>query len=264
MFWQKHQELLQSGRPFALVVLTQTLGSAPQEAGAKMLCNEQGLIYGTVGGGKVEALALKKAAELIATKSATAFVDWHLEKDVGMTCGGRVKLYFETYASADWPIAIFGAGHVAQALVSALLPLKARIYCIDARADWIAALPDSPKVEKRHCATPAMEVHSLPDNAFVLMMTQGHATDFPVLLECLKREKKFPYVGVIGSKSKRAVLVKDLIAAGVDPTQAEQFFCPVGLPIGKSEPAEIAVSIVAQLISLRDAPKERHEGDPKD
>ena len=122
MFWQKHHELLTSGQQFVLVVLTETLGSAPQEAGAKLLCNTQGLIHGTIGGGKVEALALKKAAELLAHQSATAFVDWHLEKDVGMTCGGRVKLYFETYVAADWPIAIFGAGHVAQALVSALLP----------------------------------------------------------------------------------------------------------------------------------------------
>ena len=254
MFWQKHHDLIESGRPFVLVVLTETLGSAPQEAGAKMLCDADGLIYGTVGGGKVEALALKTAAGLLTNKSATAFVDWHLEKDVGMTCGGRVKLYFETYAAADWPIVIFGAGHVAQALVSALLPLKARICCVDARADWIAALPDSPKLEKRQCATPAMEIHSLPDSAFVLLMTQGHATDFPVLLECLKLDKPFPYVGVIGSKNKRAVLMKDLIAAGVDPTQAEQFFCPVGLPIGKSEPAEIAMSIVAQLLQVRDTP----------
>ena len=97
-----------------------------------------------------------------------------------------------------------------------------------------------------------MEIHSLPENTFVLMMTQGHATDFPVLLECAKREKPFPYVGVIGSKSKRAVLVKDLVGAGVNPTRAEDFFCPIGLPIGKSEPAEIAVSVIAQLLEVRD------------
>jgi xanthine dehydrogenase accessory factor len=83
-------------------------------------------------------------------------------------------------------------------------------------------------------------------------MTQGHATDFPVLLECLRREKSFPYLGVIGSKSKRAVLVKDLVAAGINPTRAEAFHCPIGLKLGRSEPAEIAVSIVAQLLQVRD------------
>jgi xanthine dehydrogenase accessory factor len=238
-----------------MVVLTDTLGSAPQEPGAKMLCNENGLIYGTVGGGKVEALALKMAAELLVNKSATAFVDWHLEKDVGMTCGGRVKLYFETYRAADWLIAIFGAGHVAQALVQALSPLQCRIVCIDSRADWLDTLPKSPKIVTRLAEAPAMEIHSLPPETFVLMMTQGHATDFPVLLECLKREKPFSYLGVIGSKSKRAVLVNDLIAAGIAPAQAERFTCPIGLPIGKSEPAEIAVSVVAQLLQCRDATK---------
>ncbi len=255
MFWLKHNELITSGRPFVLVVLTDALGSAPQEPGAKMLCDENGLIFGTVGGGKVEALALKTAAELLVNKSATAFADWHLERDVGMTCGGRVKLYFETYRAADWQIAVFGAGHVAQAVVAALLPLQCRIICIDTRADWLDLLPESPKLEKRHRDVPAMEIHSLSPDAFVLMMTQGHATDFPVLLECLKCEQPFRYVGVIGSKSKRAVLIRDLIATGIDRAQAERFFCPIGLPIGKSEPAEIAVSVVAQLLQVRDGAK---------
>lgn len=252
MFWQKHHELLERGAPFVLVVLTETLGSAPQEAGAKMLCDAGGLIYGTVGGGKVEALALKLGAELITRKSATTFVDWHLEKDVGMTCGGRVKLYFEAYFSADWQIAIFGAGHVAQALVAALLPLNCRITCIDARHDWLESLPKSPKLKVLHRPDPEAEIQNLPANTFVLMMTQGHATDFPVLLACLRAERSFPYVGVIGSKSKRAVLTKDLVAAGINPTVAENFHCPIGLRIGRSEPAEIAISIAAELLKVRD------------
>jgi xanthine dehydrogenase accessory factor len=235
-----------------MVVLTETQGSAPQEAGAKMLCDQNGLIYGTIGGGKVEAKALATAADLLRGKSATTFVEWHLERDVGMTCGGRVKLYFETYAVADWQIAIFGAGHVSQALVQALLALDCRVTCVDSRRDWLESLPKSPKLTAKRAAEPAMEIHSLPHGAFVLMMTQGHATDFPVLLECMRREKPFPYVGVIGSKSKRAVLVKDLIAAGIHPPHAEEFHCPIGLDFGRSEPAEIAVSITAQLIQVRD------------
>lgn len=237
-----------------MVVLTEAQGSTPQETGAKMLCDESGLICGTIGGGKVEAKALELARNLLTEKSATTFVEWHLERDVNMTCGGRVKLYFETYGVADWQIAIFGAGHVAQALVAALLPLECRVVCIDARSEWLDALPQHPRLTTRLNETPAGEIVSLTDETFVLMMTQGHATDFPVLLECMKREKPFRYVGVIGSKSKRAVLLKDLIAKGIDTVRADSFYCPIGLPIGKSEPAEIAVSIIAQLISLRDDP----------
>ena len=170
-----------------------------------------------------------------------------------MTCGGRVKLYFETYFSADWQIAVFGAGHVAQALIASLLQLQCRVLCVDARQEWLDSLPESPKLKKRLMANPAEAVSGLGEKTFVLMMTQGHATDFPVLFECLKREKNFPYVGVIGSKSKRAVLLKDLIAAGINPAHAEEFHCPIGLKLGRSEPAEIAVSIAAQLIQVRDA-----------
>ena len=253
MFWLRHHELIEAGRSFCMVVLTEAQGSAPQESGAKMLCDEAGLIYGTVGGGKVEAKALATAADLLRRKQANTYAEWHLERDVGMTCGGRVKLYFETYGVSDWQIAVFGAGHVAQALVALLLNLHCRVLCIDPRQEWLDSLPDSPKLKRIKTIDTAAEIARLSDSAFVLMMTQGHATDFPVLLECLRREKPFPYVGVIGSKSKRAVLVKDLIAAEVNPPRAEQFHCPIGLKLGKSEPAEIAVSIVAQLLQVRDA-----------
>ena len=103
-----------------------------------MLCDTGGLIAGTVGGGKVEAKALGLARDLIEQKAATRSVEWHLQKDVGMTCGGRVRLYFETFLASDWHIVIFGAGHVAQALIRTLLSLDCRITCVDPRADWLA------------------------------------------------------------------------------------------------------------------------------
>lgn len=236
-----------------MVILAEAQGSAPQESGAKMLCDEAGLIHGTVGGGKVEAKALQTAADLLRRKQANTYFEWHLERDVGMTCGGRVKLYFETYGVSEWHIAVFGAGHVAQALIAALVSLNCRVSCADSRQEWLDSLPVLPKLRKIRSDTPATEIKNLGEDTFVLMMTQGHVTDFPVLLECLRREKKFPYVGVIGSKSKRAVLIKDLVAAGVDPALAENFHCPIGLKLGNSEPAEIAISIVAQLIQVRDA-----------
>jgi xanthine dehydrogenase accessory factor len=236
-----------------MVILAEAQGSAPQESGAKMLCDETGLIYGTIGGGKIEAKALATAADLLKRRQANTYFEWHLDRDVGMTCGGRVKLYFETYGVSDWQIAVFGAGHVAQALVAALINLNCRVLCVDSRQDWLDSLPTSSKLRTAHVPDPAMEIHSLSEDTFVLMMTQGHATDFPVLKECLSGEKSFPYVGVIGSKSKRAVLVKDLIAVGINPTKAEEFHCPIGLPLGRSEPAEIAISIAAQLLQVRDA-----------
>jgi len=95
-------------------------------------------------------------------------------------------------------------------------------------------------------------VAALPDDAFVVLMTMGHSTDKPILLEIL-RTRTFPYVGVIGSGAKANILHRDVDAAGLPPEAHGKFVCPIGLELGRSHPFEIAVSTVAQLIQVRDA-----------
>ena len=79
----------------------------------------------------------------------------------------------------------------------------------------------------------------------------GHATDRPVLEEIFRQGRTFPFLGVIGSKAKRAVLLKELAAAGVPKSTANGFHCPIGLDIGAVSPEEIAISILAELIAVR-------------
>ena len=92
---------------------------------------------------------------------------------------------------------------------------------------------------------------TLPEHTFLLLMTQGHSSDRPVLMRALK-ERNFPYIGVIGSDSKAAILRKEMIELGLDPKRAEQFYCPIGLKFGTNHPHEIALSIAAQLLAERD------------
>lgn len=219
-----------------------------------MLVTQQGLHYGTVGGGKIEKKAIDEALRLLNDphpQSSAHFVQWSLTRDVGMTCGGGVKLFFETYIVNDWQIAIFGAGHVANALVSCLVNLDCRIRCIDPRPEWLAKLPESPKLTKIVAAEMPSEVAKLPDRAFVVLMSMGHTTDKPILLEILKT-RQFPYVGVIGSKAKAVRLKKDIVEAGLPDHKQNEYICPIGLDIGSNHPYEIAISITAQLIQQRD------------
>jgi xanthine dehydrogenase accessory factor len=241
------------GVPSVLVILVETVGSAPQDAGAKMLVSSAGLVHGTVGGGRVEAAALKFAQEMLAAgESAPGLVKWSLKGDIGMTCGGTVTFYFEPQPGhAAWTIAVFGAGHIAQALIPVLTPLPCRILVCDSRAEWLGRLPSSPHLTTHCLPNPSDLLPALPDNAFVLCMTQGHATDRPILLRCLT-ERKFPYLGAIGSSSKAAVLRRELVSAGVPPDRAASFHCPIGLDFGSNHPHEIALSIAAQLLSERD------------
>lgn len=255
-FVEQLAELARSGEPFVSVTMVEAIGSTPQDTGSKMLVTRKGLHYGTVGGGKVELKAIEHSQRLLQEHGGAAtahlLVEWNLQRDVGMTCGGVVKLYFESYNHCDWQVVIFGAGHCANAVVQCLSQLECRTTCIDSRAEWLAKIPDRERLTKICTDDLASQVAKLSDDAFVVCMTMGHATDRPVLEEIFRQQREFPYLGVIGSRAKRKILVRELLESGFDRTQAEAFHCPIGLPLGTNQPGEIAVSLVAQLIQERD------------
>jgi xanthine dehydrogenase accessory factor len=219
-----------------------------------MLVTAGGLHTGTVGGGKIEALAIEEALKILRGERPehTHFVNWSLNKDVGMTCGGSVKLYFEAFNVASWNIVVFGAGHVANALITLLVNLDCRILCIDPRPEWIGKLPPSPKLRTVVSEDMPSMVRDLPGNAYVVLMTMGHTTDKPILLEILRQQRRLPYLGVIGSKAKAVRLRRDVAEAGLPEEAQQAFVCPIGLSVGSNDPAEIAVSVVAQLLQERD------------
>lgn len=246
------QKLLAQAASFVTITLVDIRGSAPQVVGAKAIVTDSAIEWGTVGGGKIEAAAVEHAQRKLAEEgSGCELVVWNLQTDVGMTCGGEVKLFFEVHTRTTWPIVIYGAGHVAQALVRLMVQLNCHITCIDPRAEWLEKLPDSPKLSKDNASAPFETVASQPGNAFFVLMSKGHATDLPVLAEIL-RTRSAPYVGVIGSRQKASVLNRELKAQGFSDSDLDAFHCPMGLPIGDNTPGEIAISIAAQLIQVRD------------
>lgn len=252
-------ELIQAHTPFVLVTLLATRGHAPQDAGAKALVTAQGLREGTVGGGKLEAKAIAHArAMLDEGRRAPELVTWNLTRDVGMSCGGEATVYFEPMGHA-WEIAVFGAGHVAQALTRTLIALECRVSCFDPRAEWVDRLPEARQLRRALSADLPGEVRAMPARAFretfFVVMTQGHATDFPVLCAIFERARKLglpPYVGVLGSSVKAIKIRSELKAQGFAEDVIARLHCPMGLPLGSNAPAEIALSIAAQLVQARD------------
>lgn len=253
-YFEKVTELLKNGTSFVSVILVDSLGSTPQDQGSKMLVTASGLYFGTVGGGKVENKSIEEALKLLNQKDnfkKCFFAQWNLNKDVGMTCGGTVRLYFEVFNHNNWEITVFGAGHISQALIPLLLTLDCHVTCIDPREEWLNKLPQSPKLTIIHSIDMPSEVKNIRENNFVVLMTMGHTTDKPILLEILKT-RVFPYIGVIGSKAKANILYKDVEEAGLPGECKKHFYCPIGLDIGSNHVSEIAISIAAQLIQQRD------------
>jgi xanthine dehydrogenase accessory factor len=246
--------LTEAKQDHVVVSLTGIRGSAPQIVGSKMLVTKAGLHWGTVGGGKIEAHCIRFAQEILNKNGSAESKTWNLQTDIGMSCGGEVSLFFDSHFFSNWTVAIFGAGHVSQELCRIMQTWACQVLVFDTREEWISKLPNSLNIQKKLCGNPSLEVSTLPKNTFLLSMTQGHAFDVPVLVEAFKNQEHFAYIGVIGSEVKAQKIKKELKDLGISPTAIERLVCPVGLDIGDNTPAEISISIAAQLISLK--PKE--------
>ncbi|WPU63677.1 xanthine dehydrogenase accessory protein XdhC [Peredibacter starrii] len=253
--WEACQKLTSEGTSFVMVTMTGVRGSAPQDIGAKMLVTKDGLFYGTVGGGKVEMASIKKSQEILkGEQSPPESVVWNLQKDIGMSCGGEVVMLFEHHHQSNWPIVIFGAGHVAQALTRILSKLNCSVTCVDSREEWVAKLEG---VKGIHHPTPKEMVKEFSPHCYFMSMTMGHAHDVPILHEIAKHAPDCPYIGVIGSDVKGIKIKKELKDLGVSDEFLKKLRVPMGLPIGTNQPYEIAISIVAELLQVRDAALEK-------
>mgnify|MGYP003624384604 FL=1 len=143
------------------------------------------------------------------------------------------------------PVAVFGAGHVGKALMKSLSLLPVRMTWIDSRADMFpGVVPDN--ISMHALADPRMILPDLDRETAILIMTHSHPQDLSILEAALKAS--FSFVGVIGSRSKRARFESMLIKSGMAPELARSFICPIGIPgLEGKEPSVIAASVSAQV-----------------
>jgi xanthine dehydrogenase accessory factor len=244
--------LEQAGTPAVLVTVLATRGSAPRDAGAKMVVTADAQ-FGTIGGGAIEYHSLRIARELLAdaTAGSPCVREFDLRAMPGQSCGGASSILFEPLRPPAWRIALFGAGHVGQALVGVLGTLPCRVLWFDARPDvFPPACP--PNVALRRVDDPAAEAGRLPAGTMVVVMTHEHRLDFEVAAAALARAD-LPFVGLIGSKAKAAQFRQRLEQQGMTPEAIARLTCPFGLPgVGGKLPEEIAVATAAQLLQVRD------------
>lgn len=245
-------ELLHEKGNFVLVAVVSAKGHVPQEIGAKMLVTNSGIDFGTIGGGKVEARAIQLALELLQNSNQRFhLVNWNLQTDLGMSCGGEMGILFEVYNQPKWNVVVFGAGHVAQALVRLLLEMSVSVTCVDTRVEWLDRLPRSALLKPKCVEKYEDGVAEIQEMSFCVVVTQGHSTDFPVLKSILNLEAPPVYIGAIGSKIKAKRLKQELGALFSKDTVGK-LNCPIGLELGPTHNCtEIAVSIAAEIIQRR-------------
>ncbi len=232
-----------------LVTLAAIQGSSPREPGAKMIVTADGS-RGTLGGGTVELLAQERARELLKAgvdEAQPQLEEFVLNDSLDQACGGRMTLLFEPLLPTPLKIAIFGAGHVGQALVKVLADVPCRIDWIDSRPEMFPQrVPGN--VHAQVLAQPWEAVAKLPPNAFVLAMTHSHDTDLEIVDAAL-RAMPDAFIGTIGSKTKRGRFRHRLAERGLSEADIDRLVIPIGLPgVGGKRPAEIAVAVAAQIL----------------
>jgi xanthine dehydrogenase accessory factor len=241
--------LKKEGRPSAVATIVQCVGSSPQKEGAKMLVRDDASIAGTLGGGCIEAEVIQ--VSLMAMKDgAPQTIPFDLtEKEGGLVCGGKVLVYIEPVIPEPRLI-ILGAGHVGKALSRIARFVGFKVSVADDRPEYANSdlLPDADEIVVNDFET-VFEKMPAKRNTYIVIATRGHNHDLYAVKAALRTEAQ--YIGLLGSRRKKALLFKALETAGISRDDISRVLIPVGLPINSVSPEEIAISIMAQIIQHR-------------
>ena len=239
------KDLAAAGEPAVLITVAAVRGSAPREAGAKMVVTA-GSSRGTVGGGRLELACITAARLMLQGGEGPCLRTFPLGPQLGQCCGGSVSVLFERVAPPAWRVAVFGAGHFGRALVGLLAGLPCDVSWIDGRAGLFETAPPGVRCVS---GDPVEAAAALRPGSHAVVMTHDHQLDFALVARLLARFD-LASVGLIGSQTKRARFASRLRAQGLDPAR---LVCPIGVAgVGGKLAAEIAISVVAQLLQFRD------------
>ncbi len=253
---KKASELSDNGIAFVLITVTEIKGSSPSVAGGKMILTGEGKMFGTVGGGTLEKMALKEAGSILVS-GGSMLKKYVLDEGkvsaesemTGMLCGGEVTLFFEHIGSLE-RIIIFGAGHIGKVLFRFLQELNFKVSVLDDR-EKPDDLPDKMNIIFYKGMKDAMEKAENLKNSYVVIATHSHELDYKILKSIILKGVNPLYTGVVASQKKieKMLLKLDKELGSIPDTSS--IYSPAGIDIGGRSPSEIALSIAAEIQTIR-------------
>lgn len=245
-------KLRQQGRRGAIATIVNVRGSIPSFKTAKMLVRDDGSIFGTIGGGCVEADVWQAAREVMESekpRTLTFNLNQDPKYDTGLVCGGTLDIFIEPVLPPAL-LYIFGAGHVAVNLYRIASNAGFDVIVIDDRESYAnrERFPEAQRVLAEDFDD-AMAKLTPSAASYIVIVTRGHRDDMRCLRWAVQTSAR--YIGMIGSKRKTIAIYKELVKEGVPSELFKRVHAPVGLDIGAVTPEEIAISITAELIAVR-------------
>ena len=241
-------ELKTQGKAFTLCIVTEAKGSTPRKEGAKMIVFDDGTISGTVGGGSIEKQAIEQALEVL-NQGKPFKKKYMLEADLNMQCGGSMEIYFEPF-NKDLNLYIFGAGHVGREVGRFAADLDFKVIFVDNREGIYSEFSSSYAKCIANDYFKAIEEIEFTPRDFAVITTPNHQYDEQIMSQLAKLD--LAYVGMIGSKRKVTEASKRLLANKVlTENELNRVDMPIGIPFSAETPREIAISIIAKLIDVK-------------
>ena len=251
-FYEQLLKVKKENKVYAVATVVKTEGNTPRHSGAKMLVLADGSIVGSVGGGIVEKqaaadclTAMKTGETLLKTYSAIS----QEVADKGMVCGNNMTIFIEPGERLPY-LYLCGCGHVAQAVLPLAKMLGYYVVAIDARdiSGFGDALAPADELHILESFDQIGQLEFVPGAAYIAC-SFSHKTDGDILNVILSKEPS--YVGMLGGKPKIRALFTKLKENGYSEDVLKQIHAPIGLDIGGGKPAEIAVSIMAEIQAAR-------------
>ena len=250
------QRLQQAGTPYALVSVVRAQAPASARPGDKAVVTADGLLHGWVGGGCAQPAVLKTVRQVledgrarlirIAPSEAGEVRDLGDVLEFGMSChsGGTLELFVDPVLPKA-QLVVIGASPVATSLTQLAPRVGFGVTLVAHEAD-VAAWPDAQHVIASD--DPATVLPQVAPGAWVVVATQGRR-DVPALRLALALRAR--QVSFVASAKKAQVLKDSLVTAGADAAAVAAIVAPAGYPMAASTPQEIALSVLAAVVSAR-------------
>lgn len=249
--FQEALEARKEGKNFAIATIIKAEGSAPRHESSKMIIFEDGSFKGTIGGGILEKKVIEESVMLIKKGESKVLkynLDFKKEKSLPALCGGEVEIFVEVFKRYP-KLILVGGGHVNLAIYNFARFLQFDITVIDDREEWanenrfgnVKIIVDRIPKALEECPT--------DEDSFIVIATRGHVFDKEALKVAIRKKAK--YVGMIGSRNKVKETFEALKREGYNEEELSKVYSPVGLDIGAETPEEIALSVLAEILKVK-------------
>ncbi|CAK7075381.1 XdhC/CoxI family protein [Tissierella sp.] len=253
---RKALEDINNGKELAIATITKSEGSTPRGIGTMMAVLEDGSIHGTIGGGALEKHVIELCIKAI-EEGQSKVIDLPLDTEgVGMICGGRVEVFIDVY-KINPKLLIIGGGHVGYAIYNIASLLNFDIVIFEDREEFL--IGDRFPLAKELVLGPINEMlrnYKIDNNTYIVIASRGHKYDEESLIEVVNSDAK--YIGAMGSKRKVITMMDNLRNKGIPEESINKIYAPIGLEISAGSPEEIAMSIMSEILLIKNNGKLKH------